>query len=111
MLGPVGFLDTEQDLEKFQNFFSQNFEIKNMLASPQVAPTAQARNPMGSQGVCTAHWTGSYLLGLWYRYMNEPDNYHGGIFTRWIAALTAANCNDRVNPMSNKNRSDQNHLS
>jgi hypothetical protein len=29
--------------------------------------------------------------------MTETDNYHGGTFTRWIAALSAATCNVRVN--------------
>jgi hypothetical protein len=27
---------------------------------------------------------------LWYRYMPESGNWHGGTFTRWIAALSAA---------------------
>jgi hypothetical protein len=31
--------------------------------------------------------------------MTETDNYHGGTFTRWIAALSAAPCNIRVNPI------------
>ena len=60
------------------------------LLAPQVAPTAQARSPTGSQDVYTTQWTGSYLPELWYRYMTESDNYHGGTFTRWIAALSAA---------------------
>jgi len=42
-------------------------------------------------------WTGNCLPELWYRYMTETDNYHGGTFTRWIAALSAATCNVRVN--------------
>ena len=33
---------------------------------------------------------------LWYRYMPESGNWHGGTFTRWIAALSAAPCNVRV---------------
>jgi hypothetical protein len=28
--------------------------------------------------------------------MTETDNYHDGIFTRWIAALSAAPCNLKV---------------
>ena len=71
------------------------FRLPCSLA-PQMAPTAQARSPMGSQGVYTTQWTGSYLPELWYRYMTESDNYHGGTFTRWIAALSAATCNVRV---------------
>ena len=67
------------------------------LLAPQVAPTAQARSPTGSQDVYATQWTGSYLPELWYRYMTETDNYHGGTFTRWIAALSAATCNVRVN--------------
>ena len=66
------------------------------LLAPQVAPTAQARSPTGSQDVYTTQWTGSYLPEPWYRYMTESDNYHGGTFTRWIAALSAATCNVRV---------------
>src|SRR4030042_4823939 len=50
----------------------------------QVAPTAQALCPAGSQGVYATQWTGSHLPELWYRYMTETDNYHGGAFTRWI---------------------------
>ena len=60
------------------------------LLAPQVAPTAQARSPTGSQDVYATQWTGSCLPELWYRYMTETDNYHGGTFTRWIAALSAA---------------------
>jgi hypothetical protein len=60
------------------------------LLAPQVAPTAQARSPTGSQGVYATQCTGSYLPELWYRYMTETDNYHGGTSTRWIAALSAA---------------------
>ena len=67
------------------------------LLAPQVAPTAQARSPTGSQDVYATQWTGSYLPELWYRYMTESDNYHGGTFTRWIAALSAAPCNIGVN--------------
>jgi len=26
----------------------------------------------------------------WYRYVPESGNWHGGTFTRWIAALSAA---------------------
>ena len=64
--------------------------------APQVAPTAQALCPAGSQGVYATQWTGSYLPELWYHYMTETDNYHGGSFTRWIAALSAAPCNCEV---------------
>ena len=67
------------------------------LLAPQVAPTAQARSPTGSQDVYATQWTGSYLPELWYRYMTETDNYHGGTSTRWIAALSAATCNIRSN--------------
>jgi hypothetical protein len=66
------------------------------LLAPQVAPTAQARCPAGSRDVYATQWTGSYLPELWYRYMTETDNYHGGTFARWIAALSAAPCNVRV---------------
>ena len=66
------------------------------LLAPQVAPTAQTQRPTGSQGVYATQWTGSCLPELWYRYMTETDNYHGGTFTRWIAALSAATCNIRV---------------
>ncbi len=31
-----------------------------------------------------------YPHELWYRYMPESGNWHGGTFTRWIAALSAA---------------------
>ena len=64
--------------------------------APQVAPTAQTLCPAGSQGVYATQWTGSRLPELWYRYMTESDNYHDGTFTRWIAALSAAPCNDEV---------------
>ncbi len=63
------------------------------LLAPQVAPTAQAHSPTGSRDVYATQWTGSHLPELWYRYMTESDNYHGGTFTRWIAALSAATCN------------------
>jgi len=66
------------------------------LLAPQVAPTAQAQRPACSQGVYATQWTGSYLPELWYRYMTETDNYHGGTTTRWIAALSAATCNIKV---------------
>jgi hypothetical protein len=66
------------------------------LLAPQMAPTAQARSPTSSQDVYTTQWTGSYLPELWYRYMIESDNYHGGTFTRRTAALSAAPCNVRV---------------
>jgi len=69
------------------------------LLAPQMAPTAQARSPTGSQDVYATQWTGSYLPELWYRYMTESDNYHDGTFTRWMAALSAATCNYRVNLM------------
>ena len=72
------------------------FRLPCLLAL-QVAPTAQARSPVGSQVVYATQWTGSYLPELWYRYMTESDNYHGGTFTRRIAALSAATCNVRVN--------------
>jgi hypothetical protein len=71
------------------------FRLPCLLAL-QVAPTAQARSPTGSRDVYTTQWTGSYLPELWYRYMTESDNYHGGTLTRWIAALSAATCNVRV---------------
>ena len=63
------------------------------LLAPQVAPTAQSLNPVGSQDVYATQWTGDYPPELWYRYMTESDNYHGGTFTRWIAALSAAPSN------------------
>jgi len=66
------------------------------LLAPQVAPTAQGLNPVGSQGVYATQWTGGCPPKLWYRYMTESDNYHGGTLTRWIAALSAATCNVRV---------------
>ena len=65
------------------------FRLPCSLA-PQMAPTAQTRSPTGSRVVYTTQWTESYLPELWYRYMTESDNYHGGTFTRWIAALSAA---------------------
>jgi|GEM_PF-2759043 len=52
------------------------------LLAPQMAPTARAPCPTGSQVVYATQWTGSYLPELWYRYMTESDNYHGGTFTR-----------------------------
>ena len=58
--------------------------------APQVAPTAQVLLPAGSRGVYTTPWTGSHLPELWNRYMTESDNCHGGSFTRWTAALSAA---------------------
>ena len=45
----------------------------------------------------SSQWTGSHLPELWYHYMTETDNYHDGSFTRWIAALSAAPCNVKVN--------------
>ena len=68
------------------------------LLAPHMAPTAQARSPTGSRVVYATQWTESYLPELWYRYMTESDNYHGGTFTRCIAALSAASCNCRVKP-------------
>jgi hypothetical protein len=55
-----------------------------------MAPTAQALSPAGGRDVYATQWTGRYRPELWYRYMTESDNYHGGTFTRWIAALSAA---------------------
>ena len=72
------------------------FRLPYLLAL-QVAPTAQALCPAGSQDVYTTQWTGSCLPELWYRYMTESDNYHSGTLPRWIAALSAATCNVRVN--------------
>ena len=66
------------------------------LLAPQIAPTAQNLHPAGSRGVYATQWTGGYPPELWYRYMTESDNYHGGTFTRRIAALSAAPCNFRV---------------
>jgi hypothetical protein len=49
--------------------------------------------PYEQPGRYTTQWTGIYIPELWYRYMIESDNYHGGTFTRWIAALSAATYN------------------
>jgi len=56
---------------------------------PQVAPTATQKcwaagpfTPRNGHAV-TRH-------ELWYRYMPESGNWHGGTLTRWIAALPAA---------------------
>ena len=73
------------------------------LLAPQMAPTAKTRSPTGSRVVYTTQWTGSYLPELWYRYMTESDNYHGGTFTRWIAALSAAPRNLQSNIRSEIN--------
>ena len=69
------------------------------LLAPQMAPTAQTRSPTGSRDVYATQWTGRYRPELWYRYMTESDNYHGGTFTRRIAALSAATCNVRVHSL------------
>ena len=73
------------------------------LLAPQVAPTAQSLYPVGSQGVYATQWTGGCPPELWYRYMTESDNYHGGTFTRWITALSAATCNVRVRVTAKNN--------
>ena len=67
------------------------------LLAPQIAPTAQSLNPVGCQGLYAAQWTGGYPPEQWYRYMTESDHDHGGTFTRWIEALSAATCNLGVN--------------
>ncbi len=66
--------------------------------APQVAPTAQVLLPAGSRGVYPTQWTESHLPELWYRYMTESDNCHGGSFTRWTAALSAATLALAVKP-------------
>jgi hypothetical protein len=55
-----------------------------------MAPTVLTQSPAGSWAVYTTQWTEGHPPELWYRYMTESDNYHGGTFTRWIAALSAA---------------------
>src|SRR5262250_108987 len=60
------------------------------LLDPQVAPTAAALAPQGSRAVYTTLWTGGYPQELWYRYVPESGNWHGGTHTRWIVALSAA---------------------
>jgi hypothetical protein len=77
------------------------FRLPCSLA-PQIAPTAQNLYPAGSQGVYATQWTEGYPSELWYRYMTESDNYHGGTLTRWIAALSAATCNLGVNTENQK---------
>lgn len=57
---------------------------------PQVAPTAVNYNSQGGRAVYTTQWTCGYPHELWYRYMPESGNWHGGTLTRWIAALPAA---------------------
>ena len=57
---------------------------------PQVAPTAVNYLSQGGRAVYTTQWTCGYPHELWYRYMPESGNWHGGTFTRWIAALPAA---------------------
>jgi hypothetical protein len=60
------------------------------LIDLQVAPTAVNYNSQGSRAVYTTQWTCGYPHELWYRYMPESGNWHGGTYTRWIAALPAA---------------------
>ena len=60
------------------------------LLDPQVAPTAVNYNSQGGRAVYTTQWTCGYPHELWYRYMPESGNWHGGTLTRWIAALPAA---------------------
>ena len=47
---------------------------------PPVAPTAE--NSQGGRAVYTTQWTCGYPHGLWYRYMPESGNWHGGTLTR-----------------------------
>jgi hypothetical protein len=59
------------------------------LLGLQVAPTTVIIS-QGSQTFYTTHSPVGYLPWEWYRYMPESGNWHGGTFTRWITALSAA---------------------
>ncbi len=59
------------------------------LLGLQVAPTTVIVSH-GSQTFYTTHSPVGYLRWEWYHYMPESGNWHGGTFTRWIAALSAA---------------------
>jgi hypothetical protein len=67
--------------------FNESFSPGAVSRTIQDPPRAQS--PF-ARSRCYLKWSGSYLPELWYRYMTESDNYHGGTFTRWIAALSAA---------------------
>ena len=49
---------------------------------PQIAPTAVNYNSQGGRAVYTTQWTCGYPHELWYRYMPESGNWHGGTLTR-----------------------------
>ena len=60
----------------------------------------------GQANLCESQMINFDLPLWWHRYMTESDNYHGGTFTRRIAALSAAPCNSwdtlyNVNGLSN----------
>ena len=59
------------------------------LLGLQVAPTTVIIS-QGSQTFYPTHSPVGCLPWEWYRYMPESGNSHGGTFTRWIAALSAA---------------------
>jgi hypothetical protein len=69
------------------------------LLDPQVAPTAMAFQPQGSRAVYSTQWTWSYPQELWYRYVPESGNWHGGTFTHWTMALSAATHAPDQNPL------------
>ncbi len=52
--------------------------------------------PQGSRAVYTTQWTSGHPLELWHRYVPESGNWHGGTFTRWTVALSAATLPDVI---------------
>ena len=77
---------TARDLSRLQSF---RYVRAPTLARP---PDCTHRRSLlrGGRAVYTTQWTGGYPLEPWYRYVPESSNWHGGTFTRWIAALPAA---------------------
>ncbi len=60
------------------------------LLDPQIAPTTGLYIPRAA-GPFTPRRTHAVTHHeLWYRYVPESGNWHGGTLTRWIAALSAA---------------------
>ena len=67
------------------------------MLGPPIAPTAETLQ--GGRAVYATQWTWSYPQELWYRYVPESGNWHGGTFTHWTMALSAATHAPDQNPL------------
>ena len=57
---------------------------------PLIAPTAGPHFPRAAGPFTPRNSRGVTRHGPWHHYVPESDNWHGGTFTRWTAALPAA---------------------